>query len=540
MIGRIRSGAAALAVALAACGLPWETAGGGSGTETTGGAKVAGSIVYPGGAAAAGAYVSVRAAAWPGDTAADTGEVVRVYAGRDGSFRIDSLASGDYVLVAGDDKGNLAMAGFRNDAERKTQKLPADTLRPAGGLKGTLDSIQGRADTGAVEVFGLGRTARADAAGAYRIEGLPSGRVRLRARSTRPHYAYPDTAATVVPAAMTEAPAFRARLAEDYSAWARSRVVTIDLKEAGVDSTVRDFPLAVRMTGEIIDLPGNGGRDLRFVDAQGRRLAHALQGWEPARNYAMAWVRMDSIQGGATTAIRMYWGMPDAPDLSDPAAVFSDFAGAWHLHDSLSASGEGSFRDASPNGAPAAGAVVGGAGEPLHPGGQAFAGVHGLTVQDSPALKPAGGLFLSAWIRQEGLDSLGGAIATLGENYGLRTERDGLTRFFLRTEVGYADLEAADTSLASKETWHLVSGTYDGDALRVYLDGEEHMSTRRQSPLAYPRPGTFRIGSMETEGWGFTGRLAGVVVSGKPRTRSWIRLQYQNQKPNSGVVAFVK
>lgn len=536
-----RSMFAACALALAACGLPWETASGGSATETTGGAKVTGMVVYPDGAAAAGAYISVRAAAWPGDPSADTGEVIRVLAGRDGAFRIDTLASGEYLIVAGDGKGNLAMAEFRNDAERKTQKLVADTLRPAGGIAGSFARTNlGGMDTGHVEIFGLGRKAQADSSGAFSIEGLPAGKVKVRPRSTRPSYAYSDTVATVLPAATASLAPFTPRLVEDYSTWTHSRIVTVDAKTAGVDSTVRDFPLAVRMTGEIIDLPGQGGRDLRFADAQGRHLAYALQTWAPGDNYAMAWVRLDSIKGGGITNLRMYWGKPDAADQSDAKAVFKGFAGVWHLHDSIAASGEGTFADVSPSAAHAEGKVAGGKGETLYPGGQEFSGTHMIVAPDRSELKPAEGLYVSAWARLDGLDSLGAQLAGYAKSYGLFAAPDGNVKFYLETATGYKDLDAADSARISDGNWHHYAGSWSGGIMRVYFDGDEHMSTAARSPLAYPKADALRIGGMAEPGWNLKGRLAEIMVSPTGRSYHWIRMQYQTQKPNSGVVGFVK
>jgi len=294
------------------------------------------------------------------------------------------------------------------------------------------------------------------------------------------------------------------------------------------------------MTGDIIDFPGNGGRDLRFADAQGRHLAYALQSWSPGDNYAMAWVRLDSIKGGGITNLRMYWGKPEATDQSDSKAVFRGFAGVWHLHDSIGAAGEGTFVDASPSAAHAEGKVAAGKGEILFPGGQGFSGTHRIDVPDLAALKPTDGIYISAWARLDGLDSLGAMLAGLGESYGLKAAPGGKVMLYLTTDNGYHDLDAKDSSTLADGQWHHYAGSYAGGVMRVYGDGAEFMSSGPHSPIAYPKAAPLRLGGVAAPGWNLTGRLAEIMVSGTGRSPSWIKMQYQTQRTNSKVVGFVK
>ncbi len=509
---------------------------GGSATETTGGAKLTGRVLYSGGTPVAGATLEFRAAVWPGDSAAprDTGVRAEAVTRKDGSYHLDSLASGEYLVLIRDAKGNLAMGEFSSYAEKPRQTRPADTLFPPGGLSGSLGVIRGEKDTGVVELYGLGRTVRADSAGNFEIGNLPAGKVKVRAVSSRVHWTYADTTAIVIPADTVAMAPFTPVVNEDYSTWAHKKKVLIQTDEAGVNGDVYDFPVALRITGGILPFSQTDSKDLRFADAKGRHLPYAIESWDPAGDFILVWVHLDTIKGNTKQSIWMYWGNPGAPDMSDSRAVFGGFSGVWHLGDSIAADGAGKFQDASPNGGEGSGKTRPGGNQGILGRGQGFQLTHSITVAGSATLKPAGGLCISAWVRMDGMDSLGGEIATLGESYGLRAGPDGHIRFYLDHggTSGFTDLDAGDTASLADGNWHLVTGTYDGQIMRVFLDGGEHMSTGPRKPLAYSRGNDFHIGAHGegAPGWGFKGNLDEIQVSPMARTPAWLRLQFENQR----------
>ncbi len=118
----------------------------------------------------------------------------------------------------------------------------------------------------------------------------------------------------------------------------------------------------------------------------------------------------------------------------------------------------------------------------------------------SPLLAPAQ-VTLLAWIKQSGnpgtLRYLAGrgddGLTCGGSTYAIYTGYPGMPglRFYVRTGVsGGSALTSAPVDAAVFDgQWHLVAGTYDGGAARLYVDG-----TLVGSPVAAPPPLTYALG----------------------------------------------
>jgi hypothetical protein len=541
-----------LAAFFTGCGdLPWLASNGGSATETTGGAKVTGQVVYPDGSSAVGASVVIRPADYLADTsgAADTVFHAEAVVGRDGSYTFKKVPSGDYLLEVTDANGRNAMAEFRKDTETGALTRKADTLRVPGILYGALGAMQGSPGSGFVQIFGLGRTLRADASGAFRFRGLPSGRLRVRAVSSMAHWHFRDTVTTtVLPSDSTLVAPFIPEFDEDYSAWGSSLSFFLNTLEKTKGVDVYDFPLLIRLTSSNFDFRVTNGKDIRFADGKGKHLPFAVERWDSAAGSASLWVKLDTVKAQRTDqVIHMLWNRPGAPDESDPHAVFASFSGVWHLSDAIGPDGSGAFRDASPSAADGTGKVLPGDSDGQISLARAFRNGESITAKAGPTLRPAYGVCISAWVRILGLDTLGGEIATLGGNYGLRAEPNGKVLFYLNVAgnpirdkwklwVG----DNATTGLVDS-VWHLVTGTFDGFNMRVFLDGNEAMSTGGSfNTLAYTLGQDFRIGAhgQDSAGYNFNGSIDEVQVSPKVRAPAWIHLSWENQKAGSTLIEF--
>lgn len=527
---------AAAALLACACGdAPWQTAGGGSATETTGGAKVTGMAIYPDGAPAANARVRAHAAVF-GDSVPD----FTATTGKDGRYRFDSLPSGDYVFEIDDGNGNAVMADFRKDLERGDQARRTDTLHTAGRLAGLLGQADSIPDTALVQIFGLGRKGvRADAQGRFAFEGLPAGRIRLRMLTTRPHRRFADTVVALGPGQDAQVTLPPPGLDENYAAWARSLRIVVQTKAVGVLSDAYDFPLAVRLTRPAYDFAQSDGKDLRFADAKGRPLAFALEKWDPAAGEAVAWVHLDTVRGDAADTLRAYWGNPGSPDLSDPKAVFGSFSAAWRFGEAAGAA----YSDASPTGASAAGSVDPADRRGAVGSGIALRGNDTVTSPAVPALMPEAALTLSAWVRIDAANPAGMGVATLGGDYGLRIDSAGHPHFFLWAGSGYLkpwDLDIIDSGGLGDGQWHLLTGTYNGTSMRIFLDGDERASMQPRNRLLYPQTGAFRMGGAgENAGGGFAGGLDEVEVSPRVRASEWIQLRWEAERPGSKLLRFL-
>lgn len=532
---------------IAAVALGWSLHGcaGGSGTETTSGSKVFGRVVHADGSAAKGAGLAVRSSGYLHDSSHADDTVFRAdaFADLQGSFTLDSLAPGPYLLEVRDASGNASMAEFTKASG--AMELEPITLRKPGSLQGRLGRVAGTSDQGYVQVYGLQRVVRADSGGGYRITNLPSGRLRIRAVSSRTNWGYRDSLDATVAAGDSTLLLPLIPISgpdEAYPTWIHSRALAVNTATPAILGDVRDFPLLIRLTSANFDFRQSNGNDLRFAKSDGTHLPYAVEKWDSAAGAASIWVRVDTIHGNRSNqAFTMHWGKAGAGDRSDSRSVFSSYSGVWQLTDSVASDGAGRFRDASPSAADGNGSVVAGDKQGVVADGRPFQGLQGIRIPGVAALKPADAVSLSAWFRATGTDSLGGEIASMGDNYGLRLRVDGTILFRVKTNrvPDTMSLDVAGEDLRDN-LWHHVTGTYDGVDLRIFLDGYEKTSTGKGNGLAYDPGRDFWIGKHGngSQGYGFFGQLDLVQVAPTCLPPDWIALGFENQKPNSALVEF--
>jgi biopolymer transport protein ExbB len=121
--------------------------------------------------------------------------------------------------------------------------------------------------------------------------------------------------------------------------WKYSRVLTLDTTASGanVPEDVTKYPLAVMLDKSQFNFTQaqTNGADIRFFDATGKALPHAIELWDAQGAAAAIWVLLDVVKGNSKEqSITMKWGAAAAPAISDSKAVFrkqDGFVGVWHL-----------------------------------------------------------------------------------------------------------------------------------------------------------------------------------------------------------------
>ncbi|MCU0609888.1 MAG: hypothetical protein MUF22_09005, partial [Chitinispirillaceae bacterium] len=130
-------------------------------------------------------------------TLADTNHVnlVTTFTDNNGVFAIDSIDTGTYIIEASDNRNNLALIDSIPVTDpAATVFLPADTLKPAGAIKGVINLVEG-GDPRKVFVlmFGLDRFARVEADGSFRFNNLAEAKYDLRLIPSLNDYGILDT-----------------------------------------------------------------------------------------------------------------------------------------------------------------------------------------------------------------------------------------------------------------------------------------------------------------------------------------------------------
>jgi hypothetical protein len=178
---------------------------------------------------------------------------------------------------------------------------------------------------------------------------------------------------------------------------------------------------------------------------------------------------------------------------SASASADSSVVGLWHFDE-----GAADFT-ADSSGLGNNGTLIGGVNWTAGVTGSAltFDGTTGeVNVPAAPALAPAN-ITVQAWVKRPGSPGTFRYVIDKGYNgcvagsYGLYTGPTGGLFFYVSTpgDPTYVLSPDATSNAVWDDQWHLVTGTYDGSALRIYVDGQQVGSgTSLSTPIAYGLP----------------------------------------------------
>jgi Domain of unknown function (DUF2341) len=100
--------------------------------------------------------------------------------------------------------------------------------------------------------------------------------------------------------------------------WRYGQAITLDTTVAGanVPEDVENYPLAVLLDKSRFDFSQAraDGADIRFFDAGGKALPHAIELWDRNSGAAAIWVLLDVVKGNSTEqSIVMRWAIRAPP-----------------------------------------------------------------------------------------------------------------------------------------------------------------------------------------------------------------------------------
>jgi hypothetical protein len=352
-----------------------------------------------------------------------------------------------------------------------------------------------------------------------------------------------------------------------YPQWHYSKKLYLNTTAsgAGVAGAVFDFPVLVRLTGDIFDFTqaNSGGKDLRFSSPQGENLTYEIERWNSAATSAEVWVRVPAVHGNSDSQyIVMHWGAPtaDAASQSNGAGVFDTaggFQGVWHL----SGAGNGRAFDATANGyhgtpynMTVVSAVEGEIGNARYFNGTTSC----ITMPNSASGKldmPQNGSYsISLWVYADTIDTMWHAIAGKGhEQYYLKLKcfsQGRATWEFVgfQDRKGWEYTEDSIPPAPGAKQWVYLTGVHAGTKQYLYING---IMVNDLTPLMagnYPRNtgDDFTIGKHArevtipyVEGWCyFRGTIDEIRVMNVALSADWNKLCYMNQKAGDALVEF--
>lgn len=332
--------------------------------------------------------------------------------------------------------------------------------------------------------------------------------------------------------------------------------VLIDVAASGISEDLYDVPVLVRLSSEGVnfDLVQSDGSDIRFKKADGTYLYHEIDEWDNVKGRWVVWVRVDTIHSSSASQY-FYMQSKDTVSeyVSDGTKVFNvqnGFVGVWHfsgqdLGNAVSSSH--ACEDYSTD------TIAG-----IHGTARVFASGSHLRISHSTDFNTPNVTF-SCWMK----------LSTSPPNWNVdqprlwdktrypNTTYDAFQVALNRDPphsqdsagvrlVGRGDTSASERSYStsgavdsSTERWQYVSVVATPTSFALYMDGILDNEGTCSFPLNYSSEPVY-IGDNPTAVRAYDGLMDEVRYSGEPRSASWVRFCYENQKAESDLVSVVE
>ena len=321
-------------------------------------------------------------------------------------------------------------------------------------------------------------------------------------------------------------------VAAQYTGWLQSGAMCILTTPDGANlpagTSIEGFPVLVRLSKEWFDFSKAkaNGDDVRFATSTGEPLAYQIEEWDAAKGTASIWVRVPKIEGNAKQMIRVLWGKASAASESSGRAVFNESNGylsVWHLGDTVTDE-VGTLESKDVGTTVTAGMV----GQARH-----FAGKQGIFCGDKIANYPAGEAAhtTSAWLRAENVNGAFIGWGNEGGGRGSKVRMQFRSPPHINVDCDFSNVEGK-SRLPLGEWIHVVH-TYGDGPRRIYINGQ--VDGEATTKLDIKTPARLWLGGWYNT-YDFIGDLDEVRISKVARSADWVRLEYENQKPQQTLV----
>jgi hypothetical protein len=289
------------------------------------------------------------------------------------------------------------------------------------------------------------------------------------------------------------------------------------------------------------------GADIRFSKADGTPLEYQIERWNASGPSAMVWVGLDTVFADRDSQqIVIYWGNPDAESNSKGSKVFDPvfgFNGVWHLDEAAQDTGmtdvylDASFYRNNGDDYISGNNRTGVIGRGINLDGIA----DHVKIWDNPAYDLGKGPFsISLWFRkveEERGDVFNYESYDATDDFGIILQEDEtLDVYVLIDNVG--SIVVDNDSPFTLNEWHHAAVVRDGDGnITTYVDGEVDGTGFSKANLSHIEKGSYillgRNHYQDQITQPYEGALDEFRLSSVKRSGDWIKLSYQNQRPDS-------
>lgn len=338
-----------------------------------------------------------------------------------------------------------------------------------------------------------------------------------------------------------------------FPEWKFNKTIKINTSNTGANTLndLNNFPLLIELNDENFDFTNvkNDGSDIRFTRSDSIILKYELERWDYINKEAIIWVNIDTIFGNSNNQlIKILWGNSLAHINNNPGEVFDTaygYSAVWHFSETSTFDDDTYFQNnGTNNGSTNQSSAIG--------NGINFDGgidSNYIEIIPSASLRPKTAVTLQAWINPDSVN-----VSQMESFFGYTVDDTSTESGFsfayafgnwkfliITTDMSADDVNDNPGTDVPLDTWSLITGTYDGSTIKVYLNGQLISSKNKTGNIDWdPLPAVCRIGMYKdsNEAYEFNGGIDELRVMNKACSNDWIKLCYENQKANSTVISF--
>ena len=349
------------------------------------------------------------------------------------------------------------------------------------------------------------------------------------------------------------------------SNWQYRKRIRIDSSRVAGD--LDNFPVLINTTDEnlrysatpdsVYHVGKNNGGDILFTTFDGTKLDHEIERYDSNTGELVAWVEVPSLLGSSDTNIFIYYGYAGAADQWNETGTWDEggdnyYKGVWHLDETPADDVQGHTDSTSnPNdGTPKNFQTGGGSTDATGriDGADDFAGDDDyVTIGDHASLDVTSQVTVEAWtfrdttvasahlISKGYWDTSPGYVGSYLLNTGISGDK---LVFYVNIDGAFRANASGSTTIPNGKWTHCV-GTYDGNYIRTYVNGELYDTSFQFTGSITTGANDVAIGAnvvppTPTISKCFDGRIDEVRISSVARSAEWIKTSYNNQLSPSG------
>lgn len=315
------------------------------------------------------------------------------------------------------------------------------------------------------------------------------------------------------------------------ASWGMRKAITISPDMA--DADLNNFPVLISLTADtdLAAFAQNNGDDIRFTTADGvTAIPHEIESFDGESGMLTAWVRVPVVSSTSDTVVYLYYGNSSATNQENPAAVWADYQGIWHMNEDPALNTDGE--------------CGGGTAELCDSSGNAFhfetnfiasgshqvpaivnGGVHFVSPSHYAAapISNSHPYTISLWFKPE-TPFTNINIAHVDEYLNAPTVNDREITINAVNKIGFE--AATGFSVIQNDSWYHLTVTNDVAEYRIYLNGVLQGTAAGSGAVGYVSPEFILAPTLNS----LKGVVDEVRVAPTAVNADWVRTEFRNQR----------